>query len=127
MKYIKLFESIKNDIVTEVKEILAYLSDDEFDIQVIEDGTKLSVFIDKGGEIFEVSDIKGSIIQLLSMMEDRWKIQFTGTCDMITHYNNSKRYQQKHISNNSNVYNKVINLFKRNYIYSIQFDFKKVD
>lgn len=98
MKHLKLFESF-NDIKVEIKDILAYLSDDSFEISITSDIKKSSAIKDKFGDPyqteyltilidklshqgqyssrgapFNLNDIKNDISNLISMLGDRYKL-----------------------------------------------------
>lgn len=78
MKFLKLYESFNiEEDVQKVREILSYLSDDGFNIDVYSfEGIKLSssfigIDIDKGPVEFDWEDIKSHLMELISQM-DKW-------------------------------------------------------
>lgn len=89
MNYIKTFESFQ-DIKSEITDILAYLSDDNYRVNITNDIKRsstikdkfgdayqtnyLTITIDKLGHPFKLSDIKNDISNLLSMIEDRYAL-----------------------------------------------------
>jgi hypothetical protein len=85
MKYIKIFESFI-DIESEIKEILAHLSDENFEISITrnhkDENESITILIDKikihdnqsmsRGMPFKFGDIKNDIEFLISMISDRY-------------------------------------------------------
>ncbi len=124
MNYIKTFESFQ-DIKSEINDILAYLSDDNYRVNITNDIKRsilkdkfgdayqtnyLIITIDKSGYPFKLNDIKNDISNLLSMIEDRYtlysititKIESTSTNEPIV-----KRPSELMCSNIPNAWNEI--------------------